>query len=137
MKLYKKIAQTLQARENCYNNKRMGGWHKHSNTIDNIQSKYFPLGDGFDGIALIDRFKSKENKIVIMIEWHCTDSFGEHDGMLTFDLIITPDLQHGFNLKIVWYSYKNNKHKVQKYKPLLEDFFHDTWNEILNTEYKE
>jgi phage pi2 protein 07 len=137
MKLYKKIAQTLQARENCYKNKNHSWFDKHENVLNNIERDYFPSGNGFDGYCLINYKECKENKIVIMFEWHCMTEHGYYDGWLIFDIIVTPNLKHDFDTKIVWYSYKNDKYKVTKYKPILEEYFYDTWNEILDTEYKE
>ncbi len=135
MKLYKKVATVLQAMENCKKKNNAEWFYKHGQTLDSIEKEHFPSGSGFDGNCIINHMESKENKLVIYYEWHCMNDHGYYDGWLNFDLIVTPDLQHDFNLHIVKYRHNmNQKYRVNKYWDILEDYFYDTWNEVLERE---
>lgn len=133
MKLYQKIARALQAMENCKDEFQ----ERHNNTILGIERDYFPHGSGLDGDCLINVDRSTKDKIIIEFDYHCMNDNGYYDGWLRFDLILTPELSFGFNSKIIWYSHNNDKYTVQKYKPLLEEYLYDMWDETLNREFKE
>lgn len=132
MKLYQKIARALQAMENCKDEYQ----EKHNNTILEIERDYFPHGSGIDADCFVDIDRSTKDKIIIVFDYdpHPKDHYGK---WLTLDLIITPELSFGFNSKIVWYSHNNDRYTIQKYKPLIEAYLYDIWNEVLNREFKE
>ena len=64
-------------------------------------SKLLPSGSGIDSGCAIDEEKSTKNKIVIHSSFHHLDNNGFYCGWSNFDVIVTPDLLHDFNLKIV------------------------------------
>ena len=137
MKVYQKIAATIQTIENCINSGNHIWEEKHTDTLYKIEKEYFPHGSGFDGVVTLKIDDCKKDKILIYFEWHCMDDNGYYDGWLNFDLIISPSFD-GFNMHIVWYRHNmKDKYKVNKYRPLLEDFFYDTWYSTLDQEYKE
>ena len=133
MKLYQKIARTLQAMETCNDELQV----RHINTINMIEGEYFPHGSGIDADCYIDLDRSTKDKIWIVFDYHLMNDHGYYDGWLLLDLIVKPDLSWGFDFKIKYYSNGNDKSKVQKYKPLIEDYLEDLWNETLNQEFRE
>lgn len=135
MKLYQKIARTCQAMLNSDANGNDTWSSRHTSTLEEIQREHFPHGSGLDGEVYIDMGRTGPQKLIITFEYHFMDDHGYYDGWAAFDLIVTPDLGHGFDLKIKWYSHENDKYKVQKYKPVLDDYLHELWHEVLNKEY--
>lgn len=93
--------------------------------LQNLQDKYFPYGSGFDNKIKLDRVKSTPKKLIIPFSYHCMNDNGYYDGWIHCELIITPSLLFGFNMKINWKGYKG------KYKFILEDYFQDVWMNVL------
>lgn len=134
MKLYQKIAQTLQAIQDCEKSGNKEWYEKHNETLRNIENEYLPHGSGFDGDMGI--FEGNTKKFIIRFDWHCMNDIGYYNGWLTIDCIVTANMANGFDLKISFYKseLQNDKAKVKKYKPLIEDFFYDEFDNILNHE---
>lgn len=131
MKLYQKIASTLQARYNSTDWSEW--WEKHNETLKNIEREYFPSGSGFDGFCHISKDNFDPKKITILFEYHIMNDGGYYDGWITLALYITPTF-NDFDMKIKWYGFENDRNKVQKYKPVLEEYFYDEWSYILGQE---
>ena len=133
MKLYQKISRTIQAMGACSSD-----WQeRHNNTIEMIEREYFPHGSGLDADCFIDLDRSTKDKICIQFDYHLMNDNGFYDGWLCLDLILVPSLSWGFDFKIRWYTNTNNQNKVKRYKPLLEEYLEDLWQETLNQEYRE
>ena len=128
MKLYQKISRTIQAMGACSR-----GWQgRHINTIEMIEREYFINSNNIYTKGFIDLNKSTKDKIYIVLEILLPD-----DSIITLDLILVPSLSWGFDFKIRWYTNNNNQSKVKRYKPLLEEYLEDLWQETLNQEFRE
>ena len=55
---------------------------------------------------------------------------GYYDGWIGVSCHVTACLAHGFNIRINWHGYGG------KYKFLLDEYFHELWNDALNSEVK-
>ena len=80
------------------------------------------------------RGSATDSKLIIRFDWHILNDNGHYDGWLDLLLIMTPNLANDFDIKIKWYTNGNDKRKVEKYKPLIEDFLYDEWYYILTQE---
>jgi len=135
MKVYQQIASKIQAIANCEKSNNVEWFNRHTGDLSRLEKEYFPHGSGFDSIVGTIIEKSSRDKLYIFFNWHCMNDGGYYDGWLNLDLIVTPAF-HGFDLKIKWYtkSNDNDKNKVQKYKPLIEEFLYDEWQHTLSQE---
>ena len=105
---------------------------RHYNTIKMIEQEYFINSNNIYTKGFIDLNKSTKDKIYIVPEILLPD-----ESIITLDLILIPSLSWGFDFKIRWYTNNNNQSKVKRYKPLLEEYLEDLWQETLNQEYRE
>jgi len=129
MKVYQKIAGLLKAIKNCEKSNNNEWFIKHSERLEFIIDNYLPVGSGFDGQCFLQDSSNPE-KLIFNHNYHCMDEHGFYDGWINLDFIITPSLQHGFNLRINYHGYSG------KYKTL-NDYFYDLWDNFLTQEVKE
>ena len=132
LKLYQKIIQTRKALEACEKAGNIKAYNSHCETLQGIHKNYLPSGSGFDGQITIE--EATDKKLVIRFDWHILNDNGYYDGWLDLLLIVTPNLSSDFDMKIKWYTNGNDKRKVEKYKPLIEDFLYDEWYYVLTQE---
>lgn len=94
--LYARIASALEAQENC--DKTGNDW-PHMETVANLVREYMPSGSGFDSGTELDS-DSKPNRLVFTTSFHHTNDGGMYDGWTEHSVIITPNLAHGFELRV-------------------------------------
>lgn len=135
LKVYQKISNLLTAIENCQKSNNKEWEVRHTEYLESLQTKYFPTGSGFNGDCYIDIKLCKKDKITVIFEYQAMNDNGYYDGWLYLELVIKPAFT-GFDLKIKWYG-KTDQYMVRKYKPILEDYFYDTWYDVLNQKYQE
>ena len=125
MKLYQKLAQTLDAQLRCTENKNSEWIDKHQQTLDELIAEHMPHGSGIDsGVVLTD--KSSGEYLSFTSSYHCMDENGYYDGWVDFRVIVTPSLLFDFNMKIVG--------KFGKYKESLPDYLFDLFHYALDKE---
>ena len=115
MELYKKLARTIDARNNCIKNNNQEWQDRHEDTIQQL-IEMLPHGSGLDGTWKIDIGQSGDQKIILYMSYHAMDENGFYDGWINFMLTIKPSLMFGFNLNI-----KGNFGKYQGIKDYLYD----------------
>lgn len=87
-----------------------------------------PSGSGIDSGCTIDREKSGSKKIIISFSYHHMDENGMYCGWTDHDLIVTPNLTDGFDLRITG----KNKRQIKEY---LYDVFYHAMNEPIDPVY--
>ena len=124
--LYRKLAQYIEARENCIKNKNDDWTDKWDEKIDKIINN-LPHGSGIDGKTEIDLEKSNSNRIVINSEFHHMNDGGFYDGWTNFTIVIKPSLAHLFELQI-----KGKFGKYQDTRGYLEELFGTTFASMVD-----
>ena len=76
--------------------------------------------------------KSNRNKITINSFYHVMDDNGFYDGWIDFQVIITPDLQHGIDLQIKG-KFSNRKGYIRKDCQDIKEMLADLYYEALTT----
>ena len=99
-KLYQRIASAIIARANCEESGNFEWFAKHTETLESIARDHLPRGSGFDSGSTIDVDRSTAERIVINTAYHHMDDGGCYDGWTEHDVIVTPSLAFGFNLRI-------------------------------------
>jgi hypothetical protein len=82
-----------------------------------------PSGSGIDSGTEITLDKSIRNKLVFHTAYHHMNDGGMYDGWTEHNLIVTPDLCFGFNLKI-----------TGRDRNYIKDYLHEVYSEWLNEE---
>ena len=67
--------------------------------IDDITAT-LPSGSGIDAGSSIDTEKSKPDRIVINLSFHHMTEHGVYDGWTEHEIIATPSLAFGFNVRV-------------------------------------
>jgi hypothetical protein len=99
VKTYQKIASLLQAIINCQKSSNQVWQDNHTEAIETIMQNS-PSGSGFDNGTSLDFFKSTPEKLVFNTAFHHMDENGFYDGWSKHEVIITPSLAFGFNIRV-------------------------------------
>lgn len=135
-KLYIVIAQTLQAKRtmqaryraeinHCAGNaSRNAEWVKiHHARLEALCKEHMPSGSGFDNGTTLDDNNSARNRLVFNTAFHHMDDNGFYDGWTNHQVIVTPSLQFGRDIRITG---KNRRD--------IKDYMHQVFDHALNCE---
>lgn len=122
MKLYQMLAQTLAARLHCEKAGNTEWKVSHEIRIQKLCHKFLPSGSGFDNGSKFDFLDSKDNRLVIHTAFHHMDDAGYYDGWTLHQVIVTPSLGFGINLRITG----RDRNQI---KELICDCFHTCLNQ--------
>jgi len=122
MKLYQKIASSIQAHKNCIEigNKE---WEDNHYVTLMEYSNLLPSGSGFDSGTTIDIEKSTSNKIYLNTSYHYMNHHGYYGDWYEYQVIVTPSLAGVIELRIVG---KNTLNDIKYY---MQELFYNTLNE--------
>jgi hypothetical protein len=110
MKVYQRIAQTLQAMETCRGPDKERWRGKHERCLRKLVRDHMPRNSGFDdGTRLFE--KSTHNKLIFVTAFHHLD-----DSWTNHVITVTPSLTCNFDLRI-----SGKDHNEIKYH-ILEEF---------------
>jgi len=123
MKIYQKIAQTLQALENCKKTKNQEWEQKHMGSLTIIEKNLLPCGSGFDSGTTIMTLPFDGKKIQFETSFHHMDENGFYCGWTDHVVTIKPSFP-GFDISI---SGKN--------KNDIKEYIADVFVNILENEY--
>lgn len=106
--LFQALATICQARKTC-------GDRRNENPSDHNSEQWFaewadraealvkehmPSGSDFDAGTALDLDESGPLRLVFITSFHHMDSFGGYDGWTEHQVIVTPSLVHGFELRV-------------------------------------
>lgn len=116
-KVYKRIAQLTNVIDHCLNS-NSDTWFEscniHEDKLDKIINDIFPSGSGFDGGTTIDYRKCIKNRIVIDSAYHHMDHNGYYANWEHFEIIITPNLAHDYDIRLKSKGRWNRKYNYTK-----------------------
>ena len=123
--VYQQIASSFQARQNCEKKMLTGAgsqnareWEeKHTETIEAIVRDHFPSGAGFDSGTTFDWVQSKPERLVFETSFHHMNEVGMYDGWTEHEVIVTPSLQFGFNVRVTG----KNRNEIKTY--IADEFY--------------
>lgn len=98
--LYRQIARTLSARDNCERSGNSEWLSKHCERLESISRDLLPSGSGFDQGTTIDFERSGSDRIVLRTSFHHTDESGGYDGWTDHTVTVRPSLAFGFVLRV-------------------------------------
>lgn len=124
MKLYRQIASSFMAMNNCIKSENDEWKEKHFKEIQDLCREFLPSESGFDCDTQFDFIRSRENKLVFISAFHHMDENGMYDVWSDLKIIITPCFS-GFDIRITGI---NRKYRYDK------EFFIDTFCNALETE---
>lgn len=122
--LYVEIAGAINARENCVSDDDVSRhntvwFERHSKRLELIEENCLPSGSGIDNGCSIDLVRSKPDRLVIETSFHHMNDGGYYDGWTEHEVIVTPSLQFGLNLRITG----RDKRDIKNY---LYDVFYES-----------
>jgi len=126
-KLYKHLANTIQARLNCINSDNDTWEIKHSERLKDIQDNLLPSGSGFDNGTTIDLDMSSGEKLVFSTAFHHMNDGGMYDGWTEHSVIVTASLLSDFNIRVTG----KNRNDIKEY--ISEQFGYILGQEYIQT----
>jgi len=106
--LYKAIASTLQAYNNCVKSNNTEWQEKHEERLSYICKDYMPSGSGIDSGITFNMELSKPDKLVFDFSYHHMGE-GYYKKWTQHRLYVTPSLVNDFDLKITGENYNDVK----------------------------
>ena len=131
-KAYTLIARTLQARNSCEETGNDIWYEKHSDRLSEIVQYFAPSGSGFDSGTKLSP-TSRVDRLVFSTSFHHMTEHGMYDGWTDHDVVITPSLANGFDLRVTG----RDRNDIKDY---IADVFHtflDSMIEITETTVKQ
>lgn len=107
--LYSQIANLFCAYNNCVKSNNKEYLIIHEDKLNDLVKDKFPSGSGFDRGTKFNWDKSLRNKLVFNISFHHMDENGYYDGWTDHEIIITPDLVFGFDIRVTGKNYRDIK----------------------------
>ena len=98
-KLYKQIASTVLAYNNCVKSGNTEWMEKHLERLEDYNDN-LPSGSGFDSGSKIDFDSTNESKITINTSYHFMDQNGFYDGWEDYTIVVKASLFNDFTLTI-------------------------------------
>ena len=110
------IAGKLVAIENCEKSENWEWRDRHAEDLIRIVREG-PSGSGWDCGTSFDKDRSSRNKLVFFGSYHHMDEMGGYDGWTEHQIIVTPSLFDGIDIKITG----RNRNDIKEY---LHDLFY-------------
>lgn len=123
MKLYQRIAQLLEAIENCWKNDNKEWEANHLATLHELTKTYLPSGSGLDSCPRLVEDDSTPEKLLFTSDFHHMDKHGGCSGWSYHSVIVRPSLAHGITIRITG----RNRDGIKEY-------LYDLWNAVLTTD---
>jgi hypothetical protein len=99
-KLYEVLASALTAHHNCVASGNDEWRDRHAAKLDELTRAHLPHGSGFDSGTKFELDESKPERLVFTADFHHMDNNGYYDGWTCHQVIVTPSLASGINLRI-------------------------------------
>ncbi len=99
MKRYQQIASVLLAADNCGKSGNKEWQDRHESKIFQVVRDHMPSGSGFDSGPTLDD-ASTPQRLVFNTSFHHMDEWGGYAGWTEHQVIITPCLWSGFNIRV-------------------------------------
>ncbi len=133
-RVYVAIAQCLMALRNCekaHDNTTTDSEYKHwadmcdmhEDRIAAIVKQQLPHGSGFDSGTKFDFERSTPDRLIFNADFHHMDDNGYYDGWTVHQVIVTPSLSFGFNVRVTGRDRRQ-----------IKDYIAETFNHCLSVE---
>lgn len=125
LKLYVRFAQLVEQNLNCIkaNNTE---WELRSRTeIHELCKSNMPHGSGIDSGTRFDLASSRPDRLVFFTNYHHMNDSGMYDGWTQHEVIVTPSLSRGFDLRITG----RDRNQIKEY---LHDVYWTALSEIVS-----
>jgi hypothetical protein len=122
-KVYQALASLVDAR---LRSAERGNWDwvtKHEERIKELVEEHLPSGSGFDAGSSIDLYESKPERLVFGTAFHHMSDHGYYVGWSEHNVIVTPSLLFGFNLRV-----------TGRDRNQIKDYIGETFQHALDTE---
>ena len=109
-KVYQGLARAFDALQNCKKSGNTEWEERHRDKINSIVAEKLPHGSGIVGLKFNEE-ESKPDRLVFDLSFHHMDQNGFYDGYTDHQIIVTPSLSWGFNLRVTG----RNKNEIKEY----------------------
>ncbi len=116
----KDLAGKFNAYLNCIKSNNKEWEEKHEDSI-NAMLENLPSGSGIDAGTKFDWDKSTPEKLIFTLGFHHMDEGGGYDGWTEHEVIITPSLYFGINIRI-----------AGKDRDGIKEYLSDLFNEVFS-----
>jgi hypothetical protein len=124
--LYQILATTLEAAFNCERTGNTEWFGKHHLRLELLVKEYMPSGSGINAGTSLMLSKQKTGELRFGTSFQHMNSDGYYEGWTSHEIIVRPNLAHGFDLQITG----QNKNGIKEY---LGDIFHIALSQMIDS----
>ncbi len=124
MTVIQKIAQTLEAWNNCNNSGNQEWLSKHEETLNSLVKNYLPSGSGFDAGVQLDFSRSDSSRIIFQTSFHHMNGAGYYTRWTEHDITVKPKF-NGISIKVSGINYKE-----------IKEYIAEIFNQVLTETYE-
>ena len=121
MKVYRELARLIESFRHAPTKEWVQHWEDR---ITELEEGFLPRGSGFDGGTVVDKERSKPDKLVLHTEYHHMNE-GMYTRWTQHTVTVTPSLANGLELKVSG----RNKNGIVDY---IYDVFYNVLDEELD-----
>ena len=121
MRLANQFAVLVDAYARCVEKGNTEWEENHKERMEALIQQYLPSGSGFDSGTHLDFDTSTGERLVFRTSFHHMNDSGMYDGWTDHEVIVTPSLVFGFNIRV-----------TGKDKRQIKEYIVETFNEILH-----
>ena len=107
---YQLMSSTLSAYLNCVESGNEEWEVRHRERLEDFEH-HLPSGSGFDSGSRLDIERSRPDRLVITTSFHHMNDSGMYDGWSEHDVIVTPSLSYGFDVRVTG----RNRNDIKEY----------------------
>lgn len=128
--VYQLIAGRVQALQTCRTRENNAWTDKHESALEAMAKSLLPSGAGCDAGTTIDVERSKPDRLVLVVSFHHMSEHGYYDGWTDHDVVVTPSLVQGFNLRITGPNHRGIKeHLRETFDYALSGYVEESYSE--------
>lgn len=98
--LYRLIAQTVEAHDNCAKSGNLELKIRHRETLNYLERNLLPSGSGIDNGTRIDFDRTTPDRLVFYLDFHHMNDGGFYDGWTEHRLTVKASLTNGIDIHI-------------------------------------
>ncbi len=99
--LYQEIVARVVAMRNCKKSGNEAWYYRHDVALQKLCDQYLPSGSGLDAQPKVNIYLTTDTRLLIAhADFHHMDEHGSYDGWSAHDVVVTPSLQFGINVRV-------------------------------------
>lgn len=116
--IVREIASAIVAMRNARESGNDTWTDRHADNAERLVREFLPSGSGIDCGTTLDLDASRPDRIVLSASYHHMDESGGYDGWTDHNVVVTPSLAFGHNVRVTG----RNRNYIKSYLAEVYDY---------------